>query len=593
MSNKRIRQPIVAVLGHIDHGKTTLLDKIRGTSVAQKEAGGITQHIGATEIPLEVIGKICGPLIGDISKIKVPGLLFIDTPGHEAFSNLRARGGALADLAILVIDINDGVMPQTRESITILKRYKTPFVVAANKIDRIPGWVSYPNTPFILSYKKQKENARKELDMKIYELMGQLANFGFDSDRYDKISDFTRYLAIVPISAKTGEGIPDLLSVLIGLAQKYLADKLEVEEKPGEGTILEIKNIHGMGTVADVIFYNGIARVGDRILMARRGGGIIRSKIKGMLRPKPLTEIREVKGGEKLEPVEEVSAAVGVRVLADGIEEALPGGPIRVVWKEEEEEEVLKEIEAEVSIQIETEENGIVVKADTLGSLEGLAFELKEEGIPIKRADIGPISKKDVIEASMESDITHRVILGFNVKVLPDAQEMAEREGVRIFLGSVIYKLVEEYLEWCNQTKENLEKYKRMTLVYPVKFKILPGYVFRTSKPAIVGVKVLAGTLRRGIRILRPDGKVVGLIRSIQKQGQNIEMATEGEEVAIGIEGVTIGRQLKEGDVLYGYIPKSHLKVILREKLSPSEEQVLKEIKEIMKKVDPFWGSGI
>lgn len=570
---------------------TTLLDKIRGTSVAQKEAGLITQHIGATEIPFDVIKRICGPLVGDATKIRVPGLLFIDTPGHRAFTNLRARGGALADLAILVIDIMEGIMPQTRESINILKRYRTPFVVAANKIDRLRGWVPYPDKPFLYSYKQQRSQTRQDLDMKLYDLMAQLADYGFDSDRYDRITDFTKKVAIVPVSAKTGEGIPDLLAVLIGLAQRYLMDKLEVEDVPAEGTILEIKEIHGMGTVADVIFYNGIARVGDRIAFMKRSGEIATSRIRGMLRPKPLVEIREVKSGEKLINVEEVSAAAGVRLLADGLEDALPGGPIKIFRSDADLESVKSAIIEESSLRIELDKEGLVVKADTLGSLEAIVFELKQAGFKVKRADIGEITKKDVLEASMETEIFNRAVIGFNIRALNEAVELAEKENVKIFLGDVIYKIVEDISEWKEEIKKNIEDQKRLTFVYPCKFRILPEYIFRTSKPAIVGVRVLAGVLRPGVRILKPDGTVVGYIKSIQSQGRSIKIAKEGEEVAIAIDGVTIGRQLGPGDEVYVDIPESHAKILSNDpNLTPSEKTVFDEILKIKRKKDPFWG---
>ncbi|MCD6156991.1 MAG: translation initiation factor IF-2 [Euryarchaeota archaeon] len=570
---------------------TTLLDKIRGTSVAQREAGLITQHIGATEVPVDVIKKICGPLIGDPSKIRIPGLLFIDTPGHRAFINLRARGGALADLAILVVDVMEGLMPQTLESINILKHYKTPFIVALNKIDRIRGWVPHPDTSFVVSYQKQKQEVREALDVRIYDIMGKLADLGFDSDLYMRISDFTKKLAIVPISAKTGEGIADLLAVLIGLAQRYLEKRLEVGDEPGEGTILEIKEIHGMGTVADVIFYNGVAKVGDNIAFMTRSGEVRTSRIRGMLRPRPLIEIREVKGGEKLVNIKEVSAAAGIRLLADGIEDALPGGPIKVYRTSEDLERVKQTIVEEATLRIELDREGIVVKADTLGSLEALVFELKENGIKVKRADIGDITKRDILEVITETNILNRVIVGFNVKVTDEAIEIAKNENVKIILGDVIYRIEEELSEWIDNVKKNIEEQKRLTLIYPCKFKILPDYIFRTSKPAIVGIRILGGCLRPGTRVLRPDGAVVGIIKSIQSKGRSLNIAHEGDEVAIAIEGVTIGRQLKPGDEVYIDIPSSHAKVLMNDpNLTPTEKEILEEIARIKRHRDPFWG---
>jgi translation initiation factor 5B len=270
---ENLRTPIVCVMGHVDHGKTSLLDKVRGTTIAEREAGLITQHIGATEVPLDIIKRVCGPIFkGDT---KVPGLLFIDTPGHRAFTTLRARGGALADLAVLVVDVNEGFQPQTLEAVEILKRFKTPFIVAANKIDRVPGWNPLPGKPFIVSFPEQSEFAQTGLDEKIYIIIGKLYEMGFSSDRYDRVRDFQRNIGIMPVSAKTGEGIPDLLMILMGLAKKFLEKDLEYRAVgPGIGTVLEVKEEVGLGTTLDVILYDGELKVGDTIVVGSRGAPI-------------------------------------------------------------------------------------------------------------------------------------------------------------------------------------------------------------------------------------------------------------------------------------------------------------------------------
>ncbi|MBU3901906.1 MAG: translation initiation factor IF-2, partial [Candidatus Thermoplasmatota archaeon] len=445
-----IRQPIVSVLGHIDHGKTQLLDSIRGSTVIEREAGRITQHIGATEVPIDVIYRICGSLLGR-KRFTFPGLLFIDTPGHQAFTTLRARGGALSDLAVLVVDINEGFKPQTVESLNILKRYKTPFVVAANKIDLINGWVS-EKKPFAESYKKQVERAMDVVDEKIYEIVGKIYNYGFSSERYDRVADFTKNIAIVPISAKTGEGIQDLLMVLVGLAQRFLEKQLKTEEGPGEGTVLEVKEEKGLGPTVDVIIYNGSVKQGDTIVL----GGIDRpivTKVKALLKPKPLDEIRDPT--ERFKSVKNVSAASGVKISGKHLEDVIAGAPLKVVVNNM--DEVVRSIQSECKIVIETEEDGVVVKADAIGSLEGLAFELKNKGVPIKKAEVGDVSRRDVTEASTVSDPLRRAVLGFNVKVLPDVKE----GQAKLFVNNIIYKLLDDYEEWCIKRKAELEKEKR------------------------------------------------------------------------------------------------------------------------------------
>lgn len=578
----KIRQPIVSVLGHVDHGKTTLLDYIRGTGVVKREAGGITQHIGATEVPIDVIYKVCAPLIGN-RKFTVPGLLFIDTPGHHSFTTLRARGGALADIGVLVIDINEGLMPQTIESINIMKMNKTPFVIAANKIDRIDGWDSREE-PFVLSLKKQSERAIANLDERIYKLVENLYSHGFPSERYDRISDFTKNVAIVPISAKTGEGIPDLLLMIVGLAQRFLEKNLRTEEGPGEGTILEIKEEKGLGTTLDTIVYSGTIKRGDSVVVWTKSGPLI-TKIKAILKPKPLDEIRDPR--ERFDRVEEVHAAAGVKILLQDSGEIMAGTMIRVAEKGKE-REIAEEMRERYEMSIETDEKGVIIKADAIGSLEALAYELKSIGIPIKRADVGPISKRDIVDAETIQDPLRRVILGFNVPVLPEAKEAISDE-VTIFTNNVVYKIVEDYQDWLSKKKEELENRSREEITHPGSIRILPDYIFRLSKPAIVGVRVLAGRIRPEQRLLKEDGRVVGRIKSIRSGEKSLKEAIAGQEVAIAIEGVTVGRQIHPDEVLYIDIPEGDARKLKGMDLNYDEKEILEKVISIKRKTDKFW----
>ena len=388
-----IRQPIVSVLGHVDHGKTTLLDHIRGTTVADREAGKITQHIGATEVPLETITDICGNLLTN-RDLKIPGLLFIDTPGHHAFTTLRARGGVLADIAVLIIDIVEGIKPQTLESINILKQHKTPFVIAANKIDRINGWESLNDQCYMDNFNHQIKEVQDVLEDMIYKLIGAVYEEGLQAERYDRIEDFAKTVAIIPISAKTGDGIQDLLMVLIGLAQRFLEAQLETEEGPGEGTILEVKEERGLGTMIDTIIYNGIIRKNDTIVVGTSTNEPIVTKVKALLKPKPLDEIRDPR--ERFNSVNEVTAAAGVKISAQNLTDVIAGAPVRVVKGSV--EEVTEEVKKELQIGIETAEDGVIVKADAIGSLEAIGFELKNLDFQIKQAEVGDVA--DVSDAA-------------------------------------------------------------------------------------------------------------------------------------------------------------------------------------------------
>jgi translation initiation factor 5B len=581
-----IRHPIVSVMGHVDHGKSTILDMIRGTEVVSREAGGITQHIGATDVPIETIYKLCGPLIGD-HKFTVPGLLFIDTPGHYSFVTLRTRGGALADLAVLVIDINEGLKPQTIESINILKKFRTPFLIAANKIDLIPGWRHEEWKTFSEAVATQDPRVAAELEEKIYNLSGKIFDkCGLSADRFDKITDFTKTVAMVPISGKYGEGLPDLLLMLVGLAQRFLGEDLRTEEGPGEGTVLEVKEERGIGTAIDSIIYRGTIKVGDQIVVSSVKDEPIVAKIKGLQRPRPLDEIRDPT--QRFERAKEVSAAAGIRIIAQGLETAMAGGTIRVVKGNL--EELKDEIRKESQIKVELAGEGIIVRGDAIGSLEAFAFEAKQDDLPIRKIDIGNVTRKDVVEASHFADPLHRAIFAFNVGINEDARSEALSSGIKIFENDVMYRLLEDYRTWCKERTKEVEAEQRLEIVFPGKMVIMRDHIFRVSKPAIVGVRVLAGRIRPGQGLIRQDGKEVGRIKSIRSGEESLKEAIVGAEVAISIDDAIVGRQIDAEDILLVDIPESHAHELANYALKQDEIEVLEQLAVIKRKEKPFWG---
>jgi translation initiation factor 5B len=589
------RQPIVAVLGHVDHGKTTLLDRIRGTSVAAREAGAITQHVGATEVPAEVVKQICEPLLRRFKmELRLPGILFVDTPGHEAFTNLRKRGGALADLATLVIDIREGFMPQTLESIAILRGYKTPFIVAANKIDLLPGWQPTGKSSFLDSCFAQAPRVLQVLDEKIYEIVGELHKQGFESERFDRVTDFNRQVCIVPVSAKTGEGIAELLALLFGLAQRFLEKQLRLEVSGNaRGTVLEVKEEVGLGKTMDVIIYDGSLRVGDWFLAGGIGGPVV-SRVRAILKPKPLDEMRDPE--DKFRSMKEVHAAAGVKVAAPGLEGVIAGVPFIGLSSPEEAERVWSEVREEIErVRIKRDVVGVVLKADALGSLEAIENILNQRGIPIRIADIGDVSRRDVVEAASvgKTDPMFGVVLAFNVRVLEEADEAAKTMGIDIIAENVIYRMIERYDEWCVRKREEIRKRLLDGFVRPAKIIVKPGYVFRRSEPAIVGVSVLGGVLLPKAPLMRANGKHVGRAKELQKEKKQLSEARMGDELAVSIEGGVVGRSFDEGDVLYTEIPAEQvlkLKGELRDLLSGDEIAVLDEIIAVKQRQDPTYG---
>ena len=584
-SSKYIRQPIVSVLGHVDHGKTTFLDYIRGTTVAARESGAITQHIGATEVPIDAIYQVCGSLLKN-KKFTLPGLLFIDTPGHHAFTTLRARGGSLADLAVLIVDINEGFKPQSYESIKILKQYKTPFIVAVNKIDAISGWQRYEDPMAKTRIDKQRVNVKNIFEEKIYEIIGTISEQKLNADLYFNIADFRKTVGIIPISAKTGEGVPELLMVLVGLAQRFLEDQLSIESGPAKGTVLEVKEETGLGTTIDVIIYNGVLRDDDKIVIGTKSEPVV-TRIKALLKPKPLDEIRDPR--ERFDSVKEVHAACGIKISSPDLEKVVPGAPFRVV--RDNLEEVLEEVKSQTKIDFELDEEGIIIKADTIGSLEALIKESREKGLKIRKAEIGHVSKRDIIEADATLDPLNKVIFAFNVKILPEAREELENSDVTVFNKDVIYTIMEDYDEWVEKKKTELERARREEFTHPGMIKFLPEYVFRMSHPAVIGVRILGGRIKTGVRLMKEDGRVIGTIKGIQSENKPLEEAVQGQEVAVSIDGVTVGRQIKGGDILFTDIPGSDAKK-LREMnvLNEDEKDVLNKIFEIKRKTDRFWG---
>ncbi len=584
-AHRKLRQPIVVVLGHVDHGKTTLLDKIRGTAVVKKEAGEMTQHIGASMVPSSVIEKVAMPLKKVIPfRLEIPGLLFIDTPGHELFSNLRRRGGSVADVAILVIDVNEGIKPQTIESIDVLKARNVPFVIAANKIDKIHGWKPFQDEPIIISLKKQSRSVVNRLETLIYNLVAQLSNYGIDAEYFERVRDFMKVVPIVPVSAKTGEGIPELLAILAGITQRFLAERLKFVEGPAKGVVLEIKEQQGYGTALDVIIYDGILRERDTIVIASFNGPIV-TKVRAILMPKPLTDIRIAK--TELHVVEEIGAAAGIRIIAPGIEEVIAGSPLFVVPNENEIEKYKKLVMEEVeTIRFRRDIDGVIVKADTLGTLEAIITALVRKSIPIRIADVGPLTKREVIEASIvaKNNRYYGAVLLFNVKALPDAEELAQKENIKIFSNNIIYKLIDDYINWIEIEKTMELQREFESIVPPAKIKILPGYIFRRSDPVIVGVSVLGGTIRPGIPLMRSDGRNVGEVQQIQHMGQTLKEAKAGQEVAISIRGnVIVGRHIKEDDILYSDIPLAHVRVLVSKLRNVLDETSLTILKEIIK----------
>jgi len=508
---------------------------------------------------------------------------------------LRKRGGSVADIAIIVIDVLRGFETQTYECIEILKARRTPFLVAANKVDRIPGWNSYLDAPFLKSYKKQDRYVKEDLDNRIYGIIGDFSRSGFGTDRFDHIKDFTKTVAIVPTSAKTGEGITELLAVLIGLTQQYLKERLQITEGSAKGTVLEVKEEPGLGLTINTIIYDGVLRKNDLIVVGGKEKAIV-TQIRSILVPKALDEIRDPK--DRFSSVDSVPAAAGVKIVAPDLEGALAGAPLYAVPKGEEPTKYSEMVSEEIErIRITTDIDGVVLKADTLGSLEAIAESLERKDVPIRLADVGDVSKRDVVEANVvkEHKPLYGVVLAFNIKVLPDAEEEATIKSVNIFSERIIYRLVDDYLLWLKTQREAELDQEFEKLIMPGKIRILEGYIFRRAKPAIVGVEVLAGKIKPKYRLVRAeDKKEVGEVQQIQEKGETLSEAQQGMQVAMSIDKSMVGRHIFERDMLYVKVPERHAKALLttfKDRLTVEEQEALNEYVNLMRKKMPFWAA--
>lgn len=536
-----MRSPICAFLGHVDAGKTSIMDAIRDTFFAYRETGGLTQNIGSTEVPTERIKEIAADLLTKFKvEVKTPSIIFIDSPGHEAFITLRERGASIADLAILTIDMTEGIQKQTVESIEILKSYKTPFIIAFTKIDRVSGYRELKNLSFLDFLQQEGKIYQENLDQKIYNLISELSNYNFQAERYDRVKDFTKEVAIVPISAVNNVGVKDLIVMIIGLSQRYIA----LEKDTGnQAAIIEEKSVKGMGKVYDAIVYSGEIKVGEKVLMQTKEG-IKETKIKAIMKLIPLEESRENFG--KYESVKAAKAATPIRlVLQDA--DAMIGASVAVFASEEEKEMLLSEINKSNTGYNDDFAEGTVVCADSLGSIDAIKKIGQSNNIKIGKTKLGEPAKNDIMTAK----INNGLILCFNVNVQKQTEILSRSEGVTIISTKSIYELFERYAEFMKDLNKRRLEAKTMGLRLPGKIEFLDGRIFRRSGPCVFGVEVLGGEIRPNYPLINKKGENIGRVVEIQDEKNKLERASKGQKVAISVDNAVYGRNIKDKDVLY------------------------------------------
>jgi translation initiation factor 5B len=592
-----LRSPIAVIMGHVDTGKTKLLDNIRSTNVQEGEAGGITQQIGATQFSPDLLKSKTAPMKGvaGFNDIRLPGLLMIDTPGHESFSNLRSRGSSLCDIAILVIDLMHGLEPQTIESLNMLRKGKTPFVVALNKVDRCYGWKSNVNAPIRDTLAAQDANTRSEFMDRAQKSMTQLNEQGLNCALYWENDSPEDTISLVPTSAHTGEGVPDLLSMLIKGTQDMQTEKIMYHTSL-QCTVLEVKNIDGYGATCDVVLVNGVLREGDRIVISTMDGPI-ETTVKALLTPPPNKEMR-VKN-EYLHH-KELAGAIGVKIVAADIGKAIAGTPVLCIEGDDDAEDVKEDCQSDLTAitkALETDAKGVIVHASTLGAMEALLQFLRNEckpAIPVSHISIGTVFKKDVMRARLMHDKgmpEFATILGFDVKVDTDAQTMADEDNVRIFTADIIYHLFDQFTSYMAGITAERKEAAQAVVQFPCILKIMPQHVFNKKDPIVLGVEVLEGNVRIGTKLCIPslDNLLVGEVVNIQNNHRDVTIGKKGMSVAIKISNdsnptLMYGRQFDHNYSLYSMLSRQSIdacKEFFKDEMSKEDWQLVVKLKKV------------
>lgn len=597
----KLRCPIVVIMGHVDTGKTKLLDNIRRTNVQEGEAGGITQQIGATYFEPKTLLTRCEKLNKtEKLDLTLPGILVIDTPGHESFTNLRSRGSNLCDLAILVVDLMHGLEQQTIESLKMLRSKGTPFVVALNKVDRCYNWKTCANDPIRSALEVQEEGTIQEFRARAEEAKVQLAEQGVNSNIYWEMGEddwqTSDFVPLVPTSAISGEGVQDILLLLCRMAQEKLWRQIMWCGNL-QCTVLEVKAIEGLGMTIDVIVVNGTIREGDKVVLCTMDGPVV-SEIRGLLTPPPSREMRV-----KSEYIhhKEIKGALGVKLIGNGFEKVMAGTPVMVVGPDDEEEDIKAEVMQDLKSltdSLSVDKRGVMVQASTLGALEALLQFLRVETkppIPVSSVGIGTVFKKDVTKISIMKEKAgfeeYATILAFDVNVDKDARAAAEEAGVKIFTADIIYHLFDHFTRYMEEIAEKRKQEAQDVAVFPSIVKILPQHIFNQKDPIILGMEVFDGILKVGTPLCVPalGGIHVGKVVSIEMNGKEQQTARKGTSVAVKIVNesnptITYGRQFDSTNMLYSTLTRSSidaLKANFKDTLEKEDWKLVIKLKKV------------
>lgn len=574
-----LKAPICCIVGHVDAGKTSLLDKLRNTNIQEKEVGGITQHIGSTFFPIQTIENSCSSIKGKFEVIcNIPGILMIDTPGHSEFQSLRNVGTSICDLGILIIDIEESIQEQTKEAIKLLKEKKIPFVVAVTKLDKLYGWKTTKSSNLRDALKEQSKDMSMMLMAKLEDIKYDLSKEDINAEFYFKNSNPKQIYSIVPVSSKTGEGIADLLALLVYTAQNWMLKKILYQDTVS-CTIMESKYDKHNGYTIDVILNNGTINVGDKFVVSTITGPNI-CTVRNLLIPSALTQL-----GKKTnwDYKDSVRASIGCKIIGSNLDGAYPGTHLFPIKTSGDSADASTEADAINNANQEINavwksynfiSPGVFIGTQTFGELDASYSIFQKAGINVAGAYIGEPSNKfiDLILMKTETDTLpeNRIYLYFGAFNNTDVFEYAKKNNIILLSSEVIYKLVELY----KIEKEKIIKARQNTnnnAIFPVEMVILKQYIFMKggSEHLMFGVKIKKGTLYKNTPICIPEKNVLlGKVLNIQFEHKEKEKGEEGQEICIRLDNpnqLIINRQFDVNDKLIACLSRNSIDILKRD----------------------------
>ena len=597
--NTTLKSPICSFLGHVDAGKTSLMDIIRNTNFQEHEAGGITQSIGSTFVDIENLVDITNNIKGKFEvKPEIPGLLIIDTPGHEAFNMLRERGSSLCDIAVLVVDINDDLKPQTIESIKLLRDKKIPFVIAATKLDRVNNYIVTKELSLRKAFKKQTKEVISVIESKMLDMKYKLEQQEVNAEFYFKNKKPQSTYSIVPISSKTKEGLADLLSLIVYLSQNWMNKKILYDDNL-DATIMECQQHKKYGWVLDIILKNGTINIGDEFATSSRSGERI-SKVRKLLVQK------NINNKIKFVEVESVRASNGIRLIGSNCDNCYSGTKLHSTQNKD----CLELARAEVGgllDKMELKKIGVCIQAQTISNLDAMYQILSKDKIPVMNTTLKVFHEKDYdkLDSKFENveDLEYKCILYFG-EMREKEKDMYEKwgktKGIKFITSPIVYKLVEDYLIYKKECLEERQE-KQITeggCVYPCKLKILNEHIYMTGgvDHILMGVRVIKGRLKMGTpltvvskkKVLTEKEMVLGQILSIQKNNEDKAIANEMDEVCIRLSNpnkLTYERQFNHKDDIVSHLTRERIDILkkdYRDEMTKNDWMLVVELKKLL-----------